>query len=246
MTPVRPERVLVVLPTYNEAASILDQLRRLTEVLPAARVLVVDDSSPDGTGDLVSEITDTLTTVSLMRRPHKQGLGRAYRAGLAWGLQHGYEVLVQMDADGSHLPEQVPQLLAALERADVAIGSRYVSGGRIASWPLPREVMSRVANGYVRALTGLAPHDVTAGFRAYRAAALRRLDVDEVGSQGYCFQIEMTRRAAAAGLRTVEVPITFVERSGGSSKMSATIVAEAVVRTTLWGVQDRLTGLRLT
>jgi dolichol-phosphate mannosyltransferase len=237
--------VLVVVPTYNEADTITNLVAGVAGTLAGASVLVVDDGSPDRTADRVVELATSYPRTLLMRRPAKAGLGSAYRDGLGWGLGHGFGRLVQMDADGSHRAADLPRLLDALEDADVAIGSRYTAGGRVSGWSRRREVLSRVANSYARTVLGLSPHDVTAGFRAYRAGALRALGVEQLGSRGYCCQIELTRRAAAAGLRIREVPIEFLERTDGVSKMSRDVVMEAVARTTLWGVQDRVLHHRL-
>lgn len=238
-------RVLVVIPTYNEAGALPALVRRVRDAVPDADVLVADDNSPDGTG----EVADRLASddhVHVLHRDGKHGLGAAYLAGFRWGTSRGYDVLVEMDADGSHQPEHLPAMLAALENADVVIGSRWVPGGGVEHWPAHRQWLSRVGNRYTQVMLGLGVRDATAGYRAYRASALDQLDLATVASQGYCFQVDLTRRAAAAGLRIVEVPISFVEREVGESKMSGAIVGEALWRVTAWGVGDRLRRMRTT
>src|SRR5690625_489510 len=237
-------RVLVIVPTYNEALTIEKTLGRLHEAVPSVDVLVVDDRAPDGTGRIVAELADADDRVHLMSRPGKQGLGSAYVAGFRWGLERGYDVLVEMDADGSHQPEQLPDLLAALNDADLVIGSRYVPGGRVVNWPRHREVLSRIANLYTRVALGIAVADATGGYRAFQAGTIQGIDLDTVNSQGYCFQVDLTWRTVRAGLRVTEVPITFVEREEGQSKMSGAVVREALVRVTAWGVRRRWAQLR--
>ena len=227
--------VLVVVPTYNEILNVESTVRRTRSAIPHGHVLVVDDASPDGTGKAADRLAAEDDRVHVLHRMQKQGLGAAYLAGFGWGLSRGYRVLVEMDADGSHRPEQLPDLLAALASADLVIGSRWVPGGRVANWPKRRELLSRGANTYVRAALRLGVRDATAGFRAFRRETLERIDLDGVQSQGYCFQIDLTRRAVAAGCRVVEVPIEFVEREHGVSKMSGEIVREALWRVTVWG-----------
>jgi dolichol-phosphate mannosyltransferase len=238
------DRVVVIIPTYNEIDALPDTLARLRATVPDADVLVVDDGGPDGTADWVEQQAVTDSAVHLIRRTGKQGLGTAYLAGFRWGLDRGYDVLVEMDADGSHLPEQLPLLLARTADADLVVGSRWVSGGRVVNWPRNREVLSRGANIYTRLAMGVPLRDSTAGFRAYRAAMLEKLDLAGVASQGYCFQIDMSWLVHQAGGRIVEVPITFVERTAGESKMSRGIVFEALSRVTVWGVQHRAAQLR--
>jgi dolichol-phosphate mannosyltransferase len=241
---VSPTRVLVVIPTYDERETLPITLPALRQAVPDADVLIVDDNSPDGTGALAEDLAAHDPAVHVMHRPGKQGLGVAYLAGFAWALERGYDVIVEMDADGSHRPQDLPRLLDALPNADVVIGSRWVPGGRVLNWPRHREALSRGGNVYTRAMLGISTRDATAGFRAYRAEVLRTLDLDSVDSQGYCFQVDLTRRALAAGFRVVEVPITFVEREHGRSKMSRAIVVEALAQVTAWGVQQRLHGRR--
>ena len=189
---------------------------------------------------LVDKLAEAAPHVHVMHRTDKAGLGKAYIAGFGWALERGYDVIVEMDADGSHQPEHLPGLVAALNGADLSIGSRWVPGGKVVNWPKTREALSRAANIYTRIMLGLSVRDATAGFRAYRAATLRTISLDQVESTGYCFQIDLTLRVADAGLRIVEVPITFVEREHGASKMSNSIIMEAFWRVAQWGVQRRL------
>jgi dolichol-phosphate mannosyltransferase len=233
-------RVLVIIPTYNEMQSLPLILDRTRAAVPHADVLIADDASPDGTGELADEIAADDLQVHVLHRPGKQGLGAAYLDGFAWGLARGYDVLVEMDADGSHPPEQLPDLLARIEGgADLVLGSRWVDGGTVVNWPRSREVLSRTANVYTRWALGMQLRDATGGFRAFRSTALEKLDLEEVLSQGYCFQIDLALRAVRRGLRVDEVPITFVEREHGMSKMSRTIVVEALWRVTRWGARYR-------
>jgi dolichol-phosphate mannosyltransferase len=237
-----PAPALVVVPTYNERDSIAELIDRLHAAAGGgADVLVVDDSSPDGTGRVVDELIEERPGfLSLLVRPAKRGLGGAYLDGFRWGLGHGYDALVEMDADLSHDPVDVVRLLAALEDADLVIGSRYVLGGAVVNWSIFRRVLSRGGNLYARVLLGFEVADATSGFRAYRASLLASVDLDAIRSEGYAFQVEMVRRAQAAGARIVEIPITFTERTHGRSKMSRAIVFEALVRITSWGLSDRL------
>lgn len=236
---------LVVIPTYDEREALPGTLERLRRAVPEAHVLVVDDSSPDGTGEWAEEVSRRDAAVHVLHRAGKQGLGPAYLAGFAWGLEHGYEQLVEMDADASHRPEQLPGLLEAVRRgADLAIGSRWVSGGAVHDWPARRRLLSRGANVYVTVLMGLGVADATAGFRVFRAGLLSRLMEEDIASQGYCFQVDMTRRARDLGAVIAEVPIDFDERTEGASKMSSDIVREALVKVTLWGLARRAQGLR--
>jgi dolichol-phosphate mannosyltransferase len=241
-------RVVVVMPTYNERQNLEAIAARVRAALPAADLLVVDDNSPDGTGDLADKLAEGDSQVQVMHRTGKAGLGKAYIAGFSWALDRGYDVIVEMDADGSHQPEHLPSLVAALAGgpagADLVIGSRWTPGGRVVNWPKSREVLSRGANVYTRVMLGMGVRDATAGFRAYRAGTLRRISLAEVESTGYCFQIDLTIRVADAGLRIVEVPITFVEREHGASKMSNAIILEAFWRVAQWGTARRLRQLR--
>lgn len=233
-------RTLVIMPTYDERAALPTTLAELRSTVPAVDVLVVDDASPDGTGRLADALAAADPAVHVLHRTGKLGLGTAYVAGFAWALERGYDVVVEMDADGSHRPADLPALLGALREADVVLGSRWVAGGRVVNWPRHREVLSRVGNTYTRVVLGLPLRDSTGGFRAYRAAVLRGIRMTDVSSQGYCFQVDMARRAVQGGLRVVEVPITFVERVQGESKMSRAIVLEALVRVTQWAVRRRM------
>ena len=237
-------RVLVVVPTYDERLNLEPVVRRVRAAVPSADVLVVDDASPDGTGEIADRLAAGDAQVHVLHRVGKQGLGSAYLAGFGWGLQRDYDVLVEMDADGSHQPEQLPDLLAALADADLVLGSRWVPGGSVVNWPRSRELLSRGGNTYVRVALGLGLRDATGGVRAFRREALDKLDLDAVASQGYCFQVDLARRAVSQGLRVVEVPIEFVEREHGVSKMSGAIVREALWRVTVWGLARPLHGHR--
>ena len=236
--------VLVVIPTYNERDNLGPIVRRLHAALPAVGVLVVDDGSPDGTGDLADELAAADDRIHVLHRTEKAGLGAAYIAGFRWGLERDYTVLVEMDADGSHAPEDLPRLLDALEDADLVIGSRYVPGGRVVNWPKSREVLSRGGNIYSKLALGVRINDITAGFRAYRRRVLEKLELDGVASHGYCFQVDLTWRTVQAGFTVVEVPITFTEREIGTSKMSGSIVREALLRVTQWGLRHRVEQAR--
>lgn len=229
-------RALVVVPTYQEAESVPTALQRVLAADARVEVLVVDDGSPDGTGDIVAKLGEEEPRIHLLRRSGKQGLGAAYRAGFAWGMARGYDAFVEMDADLSHPADQLPALLNALATADLVIGSRYVPGGDTVNWSRSRELISRAGNLYVRLALRLPLSDATAGFRAYRRAVLLALKVEHVESNGYCFQIEMAHRAWQEGFRVAEVPITFTERAMGSSKMNRQIVAEALWRVGLWAL----------
>lgn len=234
-------RALVVLPTYDEADNIAEVLRRLRAAVPAADVLVIDDSSPDGTADLAKAAAHELGHIEVTLRPGKAGLGSAYRDGFTEGLLLGYDVLVEMDSDLSHDPASLPDLLHAVEGgADLAIGSRYVPGGSIPHWPLHRRSLSRWGNRYSAWMLGLTVRDSTSGFRAYRADTLRRIDLDQVRADGYGFQIEMAYRVARLHGRIAETPIEFRDRERGNSKMSGRIIAEALALVTWWGVRDRV------
>jgi len=235
-------RTVIVMPTYNERQNLEIIAGRVRESVPAADLLVVDDNSPDGTGDLADKLAETDQHIQVMHRTEKAGLGRAYVAGFSWALERGYDVIVEMDADGSHRPEDLPRLLTALAGADAVIGSRYVPGGTVVNWPKSREFLSRGANIYNRVMLGVSVKDATGGFRAYRAATLRKIDLNNIESAGYCFQIDMTLRVLQAGLKLIEVPITFVERERGKSKMSNAVIREAFFRVAQWGITARLHG----
>jgi len=230
-------RTLVVIPTYNERDNIAEITARVLRSTTGVDVLVVDDNSPDGTGALASALASGHDRINVLHRAGKEGLGAAYRAGFEWGLERGYERLVEMDADGSHQPEQLALLLTALDDADVVLGSRWVRGGSVVNWPFRRMMLSQAGSLYARVALGLPIRDITGGFRAFTADALREIAYQDVLSQGYCFQIDMLWKAYTAGLRISEVPITFVERVHGESKMSSGIVNEAIVRVTLWGLK---------
>lgn len=232
-------RTLVIIPTYTESESLPSLIKRLRRAVPAADVLVADDNSPDGTGDLADAIAESDSAVHVLHRPGKAGLGAAYLAGFAWGLARDYEVLVEMDADGSHRPEELPRLLDQIPPADVVLGSRWVTGGSVVNWPASRRLLSRGGSLYTRLALGIPTRDATGGFRAYRASALRALDLASVESNGYCFQIDLLWRALQRGLVVREVPITFVEREAGTSKMSGGIVREALLNVTRWGAGHR-------
>jgi dolichol-phosphate mannosyltransferase len=207
---------------------------------PEVSILVADDGSPDGTGRLADELAEHDDRIHVLHRTHKAGLGAAYLAAFAWGLERGYDVLVEMDADGSHRPEDLPALLAGTSTADLVLGTRWMPGGHTVNWPRRRQWLSKGGNWYARIMLGVPLHDITGGFRAYRAEALRALDLDTVRSEGYCFQIELALRATEAGQTVDEVPITFVERRLGASKMSRAIVLEAMTRVTQWGLERRV------
>jgi dolichol-phosphate mannosyltransferase len=234
-------RVLVVLPTYQEAANIVEVLRRVRAALPEADVLVVDDSSPDGTADLARAAGRELGRIEVLVRPEKKGLGQAYRAGFQWGRARGYDVLIEMDSDLQHDPAALPALVGGIEAgADLVIGSRYIPGGSIPEWSRGRALLSKWGNRYAGRMLRMDVHDATSGFRAYRATALDRFALDDVRADGYGFQIEMAHRVDTTGGRVTEVPITFQDRQVGISKMSSRIVVEALLLVTWWGVRLRL------
>ncbi len=234
-------RVLVIVPTYDERENLRPIAERLFAAVPSADLLVVDDGSPDGTGVLADELAAEDRRVHVLHRTAKAGLGAAYTAGFAWAREQGYDVVVEMDADGSHSPEQLPRLLDALHGADLVLGSRWVPGGEVVNWPASRELLSRGGNAYTRRVLGLPLRDATGGFRAYRRTVLDALPLGDVASQGYCFQVDLAWQTWRAGFDVVEVPITFVERVRGESKMSRAIVLEALWRVTWWGLRRRRT-----
>ena len=234
----------MVVPTFNERGTVFQVIASLLESTNEADVLVVDDSSPDGTREVVEELVASNDRIHLLVRPRKMGLGSAYITGFGWGVDRGYEILCEMDADLSHDPAQIPHLIAALKDADLVIGSRYVPGGRVANWGRTRRLLSRYANVYVRLWLRLGVKDATSGFRVFRTETVQALDISTVRSEGYGFQIEMTRRTVRSGRRVSEVPISFVERAGGNSKMSPRIVFEALINVTVWGFQDSLSLIR--
>jgi dolichol-phosphate mannosyltransferase len=243
-TPTGAATTLVIIPTYNESENIERIVARVRSAVPEAHILVADDNSPDGTGKQADALADGDAHVHVLHRLGKEGLGAAYLAGFTWGLERGYDVLVEMDADGSHQPEQLPRLLAALAGADLVLGSRWVPGGSVVNWPRSRELLSRGGNLWTRIALGVPLRDITGGYRAFRRQTLLGLGLDNVASAGYCFQVDLAWRALKAGFTVVEVPITFVEREYGDSKMSQKIVLEALVLTTAWGIAYRAGQLR--
>jgi dolichol-phosphate mannosyltransferase len=238
------DRVLVIIPTYQERENIEPVVGRVLASVPDAHILVVDDGSPDGTGKIADAMADDDARVHVLHRAAKGGLGAAYIAGFDWALDAGYDVLVEMDADGSHAPEQLPRLLDALDHADLVLGSRWVPGGSAVNWPRRRELLSRGGSLYSRLALGIQVRDATGGYRAFRRGVLENIDYAAVASQGYCFQVDLARRAIDGGHRVVEVPITFLERERGESKMSGAIVREALWRVTQWGIVHRGGQLR--
>jgi dolichol-phosphate mannosyltransferase len=238
MSSFRDTTVLVIIPTYNEIDNLATITRRVLAATEDVDILVVDDNSPDGTGVLADALAAASDRIFVLHRPTKSGIGNAYRAGFGWGLRAGYDLLVEMDGDGSHRPEQLPSLLAAARDADVVLGSRWVAGGGAPNWALRRRLLSRAGSLYARVALGLPFRDITGGYRVFRARALTELGYQSVEAQGYCFQIEMLWRAREAGLRIVESPIEFAERLSGTSKMSTAIVIEAVTRVTIWAIGD--------
>jgi dolichol-phosphate mannosyltransferase len=237
-------RVVMVVPTFNEADNIDWLVGRLRDAQPDVDVLVVDDNSPDGTGALADELATADPAVHVLHRSAKGGLGAAYLAGFAWALEAGYDVVGEMDADGSHQPEQLHRLLDALLDADLVIGSRWIPGGSVVNWPLRREALSRGGNLYVRLLLGIGVRDATAGFRVFRRTALEKIDLASVESTGYVFQTDLVTRCLRAGLTVREVPIEFVERVRGDSKMSGAVASESLRRITRWGLRERRDQLR--
>jgi dolichol-phosphate mannosyltransferase len=232
-------RVVMVVPTYNERDNLAWIVGRVRSANPDVDVLVVDDDSPDGTGKLADELAAADPQVTVLHRTEKTGLGAAYLHGFQVALERGYDVVGEMDADGSHQPEQLPLLRVALADADLVIGSRWVSGGSVVNWPLSRKVLSVGGNLYARVLLGIPLRDVTAGYRLFRRTTLEAIDLGSVESAGYIFQTDLAFRTLRAGLRVVEVPIEFVERVRGESKMSRDVATESLRRITLWGLRER-------
>ncbi|HEX6246516.1 MAG TPA: polyprenol monophosphomannose synthase [Nocardioidaceae bacterium] len=232
-------RVVIVVPTYNEADNLAWVVGRVRHNLPEADVLVVDDGSPDGTGRIADELAAADPQVSVVHRTAKEGLGAAYLHGFRVALERGYDVIGEMDADGSHQPEQLPRLLDALEDADLVLGSRWVPGGSVVNWPWTRKALSRGGNLYTRLLLGIPVRDATGGFRLFRRTTLEKIDLGSVESVGYCFQADLAWRTLEAGLRVREVPIEFVERVRGESKMSPDVAVESLQRITRWGLRER-------
>jgi dolichol-phosphate mannosyltransferase len=229
-------RTLVVLPTYNEIFNVELMLRTLNEIVPECHVLVVDDASPDGTAKRAHAVGAELGGIDVLERTAKNGLGRAYRAGFAWGLEHGFDHFVEIDCDFSHDPRQLPELLIAAKEYEVIIGSRYIKGGHIPNWKRSRRLLSRGGNEYASLMLGLHVADSTSGYRVYSDTALEKIDFTSVTAEGYGFQIEMTYRARSRGASIIEVPISFKDRERGESKMSQRIVIEALVLVTKWAL----------
>jgi dolichol-phosphate mannosyltransferase len=235
---------VMVVPTYNEAENIAWIVGRLRTAQPSVDVLIVDDGSPDGTGTIADDLAADDPAIHVLHRTEKAGLGAAYLHGFSWALAAGYDVIGEMDADGSHQPEELGLLLSALQHADLVIGSRWVSGGSVVNWPLRREALSRGGNAYVRLLLGITVRDATAGFRVFRRTTLEKLELESVESTGYVFQTDMVTRTLHAGLTVAEVPIQFVERVRGASKMSGAVAAESMKLVTAWGLRERRAQLR--
>ncbi len=233
-------RLLVVLPTYNEVLNVESMLRALRSVVPTAHILVVDDASPDGTAKVAQDCANELDQIAVLRREGKGGLGGAYRAGFTWGLEHDFDTFVEIDCDFSHDPRALPALIDAAHDHEVVIGSRYVPGGRIPQWKLSRRLLSRGGNQYASLLLGLSVADSTAGYRVYSRSALEKIRYQDVRADGYGFQIEMTYRARRGGASIIEVPISFSDRALGDSKMSSSIVYEALWLVTKWALQRQL------
>ena len=237
-------KVLVVVPTYNERESLPIIVAGIREFEPEVHILIADDNSPDGTGEVAEQLKSSDSAVQVLHRTVKAGLGAAYLDAFGWAKSNGYDVVVEMDADGSHRPADLTKILDALNNNDVVLGSRWVKQGKVVNWAKSREVLSRGGNLYTRMWLGIPIKDATGGFRAYRMSALDEMNIDQVESQGYCFQVDMAWRAIRADLRVSEVPITFVERELGESKMDGSIVKEALWRVTQWGIDKRLSDLK--
>lgn len=233
------ERVVVLIPTYNERENLPLIAARIRAAVPECDVLVLEDNSPDGTGEVADRLAAEDPKIQVLHRAGKEGLGKAYLAGFEWALERGYDAVVEIDADGSHRPEHLPALLAAAENADVVIGSRWVPGGSVVNWPAHRKALSVYGNLYISVLLGMPVRDATAGFRVYRTEALRAMGLERVESHGYCFQTDLTWKAVRAGLTVVEVPISFVEREVGYSKMDKDVFSEALVKVAQWGTRHR-------
>ena len=234
-------QILVIIPTFNELESLPIIIGRVRQSVPEAHILVADDNSPDGTGVLADSLAQDDTHVQVMHRLGKEGLGAAYLAGFAWALQQGYDVVVEMDADGSHRVADLPAMLDATDhKLSITLGTRWMPGGSVVNWPKSRQLLSKSGTKYARIALGIPLNDLTGGFRVYSADLLNSLKLTQMTATGYCFQIEMAMAATLAGAKLVEVPITFVERINGVSKMSRAIVIEALWQTTLWGLSRRL------
>ncbi|MCL1838945.1 MAG: polyprenol monophosphomannose synthase [Propionibacteriaceae bacterium] len=236
--------VLICVPTYNEAENIAAITKRIMEAVPHAHILIADDNSPDGTGDIADALANSTEQIHVLHREQKAGLGAAYCAAFAWGIEHGYQVLVEHDADGSHNPKYLPAMLQGLQGADVVKGSRWVKGGKVVNWPKSREFLSRLGNLWANMWLGLGVRDATGGFTAWKAETLQGIDYAAVQAVGYCFQVDLVWRAVKAGYKVAEIPITFEERLAGQSKMSSRIVIEAMLLTTRWGIKHRLGQLK--
>lgn len=237
-------RVVMVIPTYNESLNIEWIVGRLRAAQPGVDVMIVDDNSPDGTGDLADKLAASDPQISVVHRTEKAGLGAAYLHGFRVALDAGYDVIGEMDADGSHQPEQLHRLLDALRTADLVIGARWIPGGSVVNWPKSREFLSRGGNLYVRLLLGVRIKDATAGFRVFKRATLEAIDIESVESTGYVFQTDMAWRTLQAGLTITEVPIEFIERERGDSKMSGAVASESLKRITRWGLHERWNRIR--
>lgn len=231
--------MVMVVPTYNEVDNLEWIVGRLRKAVPETDVLVVDDQSPDGTGVLADKLAEDDAQVHVLHRTAKEGLGAAYLDGFRVALEREYDVIGEMDADGSHLPEQLPRLISALAGADLVLGSRWVPGGSVTNWPRFRQSLSRGGNAYTRLMLGIPVRDATGGFRLFRRTTLEALDLHTVDSTGYCFQADLAWRTVAAGLRVREVPIEFVERVRGRSKMTPQVAVESLRRITAWGLRER-------
>ena len=237
-------KVLVVIPTYNELENLPIIVAGVRAAAPEVHILIADDNSPDGTGEVADGLAAQDNAVQVLHRATKSGLGAAYLEAFQWAKTNEFDVVVEMDADGSHSPADLVKILAALTNSDVVLGSRWVKGGQVVNWPRSRELLSRGGNLYTRLWLGIPLKDATGGFRAYRMTALAKIDVSKVESQGYCFQVDMAWRVVRSGLRVIEVPITFVEREIGESKMNQAIVKEALWRVTQWGLAKRGADLK--
>ena len=237
-------KVLVVIPTYNELENLPIIVAGVRAAAPEVQILIADDNSPDGTGEVADGLAAKDKAVQVLHRANKSGLGAAYLEAFQWAKANEFDVVVEMDADGSHSPTDLVKILAALTNSDVVLGSRWVKGGQVVNWPRSRELLSRGGNLYTRLWLGIPLKDATGGFRAYRMTAIAKIDVSKVESQGYCFQVDMAWRAVRSGLRVIEVPITFVEREIGESKMNQAIVKEALWRVTQWGLAKRGADLK--
>ena len=236
--------IAVIIPTYNERDNIHPITERVLSAIPEADLFIIDDNSPDGTGEIADELAAKDERIHVVHRRGKEGLATAYLTGFEAALDQGYPTIVEIDADCSHQPEELPKLLRGLAAADVVLGSRWVPGGAALNWPKSRAILSRAGNFYARVMLGIPLHDMTGGYRIYRASALRKIGLENIESVGYCFQIDLARRSVLAGLKVAEVPITFVERARGASKMSGAIVSEALWRVTQWGITGRLQRYR--